>query len=863
MTRLLHLIQRVSGDRRSNVGTSSARASRPSTRIQRLSVALMGGLLACMVVGVAVALSWHADGLSIEAVCEEEAETYTISATIQQSAQWPGAFVKSITPSSFPGDTSGAQTVVVKIGWPNSNDTQTFTRSVTLAGDCADEESGALTVVKTVVNDNGGTAVSEDFTMNVSGPTQLSFSGSASGTSNEVLAGTYTVTESGPSGYALSYGGDCNGSGTVTVPDDGAATCVLTNDDEAPAASTMIVRKVVVNHGGNATASDFSFSVNGAATQGFDGDGQNELTVPSGTYAVTEPAVAGYTTTYANCSGIELAAGASATCTITNEEEEHEEPTRLVVVKRVISNDGGDAVPSDWTMNVSGPTQLSFPGDSQGTSNEVEPGAYVVTESGGPSGYSLTYSGDCDASGNVTVAKSHQATCVLTNDDLATTATLIVRKVVVNDDGGTARASNFSFSVNGGPAQGFEADGQNELTVQAGNYTITEPAVAGYTTTYSGCGDITLAPNESRTCTIVNNDVSRGRGSIVVSKSANPTSVKEPGGQVQYSVRITNTSASLDVTITQVVDDKFGDLDDEGGKGYIDVPFTLAPGAFRSFQFNAQVIGVGGTAHVNTVTASGTDEVGNGVSDSDDARVDITERLIDLVIVKEATSPTPLNGIVTYSLTVTNKGADTATNVQLADPAPAGITYLTAVAAQGTCNVSASLVTCGLGAIGPGQIVTVTVTARATQVGQHTNTATVTGGGGRESNPADNADSAVTVVPAPVTPPTPKPEPKPTPKPNVCLTLTVKTKMITADGKRDRVVVKVTAGGKAMKGVRVDISGMGVRDSGVSNRKGIAVLSINPKKAGLLTITVRERNQRVCGPTRIGVVGVFIPPVTG
>ena len=46
---------------------------------------------------------------------------------------------------------------------------------------------------------------------------------------------------------------------------------------------------------------------------------------------------------------------------------------------------------------------------------------------------------------------------------------------------------------------------------------------------------------------------------------------------------------------------------------------------------------------MNTVTASGFDTSENPVSDSDDATVTFTERLIDLVIVKDATSPTPLN----------------------------------------------------------------------------------------------------------------------------------------------------------------------------------------------------------------------------
>jgi uncharacterized repeat protein (TIGR01451 family) len=239
--------------------------------------------------------------------------------------------------------------------------------------------------------------------------------------------------------------------------------------------------------------------------------------------------------------------------------------------------------------------------------------------------------------------------------------------------------------------------------------------------------------------------------------------------------------------------------------------------------------------------------------------VDITPRLIDLVIVKDATSPTPLNGIVDYSLTVTNKGPDTATNVQLADPAPAGITYLTANPSQGSCNVSSSLITCSLGNIAAGQTVTIAITARATTVGSHTNTATVTGGGGRETNPADNVDSAVTIVPAPLKPPTVKPKPAP----EYCLALTVSPKMIKADGKPDKVTIKVTAGSKSVKGVKVILSGAGVKKSAKTNGKGMAVLRINPKKPGLITVTVAESNHDLCGPKRIGVVGVFLPPLTG
>jgi hypothetical protein len=213
-------------------------------------------------------------------------------------------------------------------------------------------------------------------------------------------------------------------------------------------------------------------------------------------------------------------------------------------------------------------------------------------------------------------------------------------------------------------------------------------------------------------------------------------------------------------------------------------------------------------------------------------------------------------------MTVTNKGPDAATNVQLADPAPAGITFLSATPSQGTCSVAASLITCNLGTIAPGQTVTVNATGRATAVGTHVNTVTVSGQGGRETNPADNTDSAQTVVPAPLQPPTPPSKP-PVVVGDVCLTLTVTPKNVTADGKPDKVRTLVTAGKKRMKGVRVVVKGAGVSKSGRTNAQGVAIIAINPRKSGIVTVTAQERNRKVCGAKRIGVVGVFLPPLTG
>ena len=59
-----------------------------------------------------------------------------------------------------------------------------------------------LTLVKTVTNDNGGTAVPTDWTLTRHRPTPIiGTTGSAAVTAAPVNAGTYTLTETGPAGY--------------------------------------------------------------------------------------------------------------------------------------------------------------------------------------------------------------------------------------------------------------------------------------------------------------------------------------------------------------------------------------------------------------------------------------------------------------------------------------------------------------------------------------------------------------------------------------------------------------------------------------------------------------------------------------
>ena len=66
------------------------------------------------------------------------------------------------------------------------------------------------------------------------------------GTRSTLDAGSYTVTETGPSGYAASFSADCSGSIAIGQ----TKTCTVTNDDIAP--KLIVIKHVVNDNGGTA-----------------------------------------------------------------------------------------------------------------------------------------------------------------------------------------------------------------------------------------------------------------------------------------------------------------------------------------------------------------------------------------------------------------------------------------------------------------------------------------------------------------------------------------------------------------------------------------------------------------------------------
>ena len=202
---------------------------------------------------------------------------------------------------------------------------------------------------------------------------------------------------------------------------------------------------------------------------------------------------------------VTLANGDDVTCTLTN----NDDAAKLTVIKTVVNDNGGDAVAGDWDIHVKtgdpAADVIGSPaaGSETGTTYTLDAGDYAVSETGGPDGYSFDgFTGDCDTDGLVTLANGDDVTCTVTNNDQP--AKLIVKKVVINDDGGTKTAADFSFQVNGGSATAFEADGQNDLTVKPATTrspSPPQPATPPPTTTATTSPSPTARPRPARSPT--------------------------------------------------------------------------------------------------------------------------------------------------------------------------------------------------------------------------------------------------------------------------------------------------------------------------------------------------------------------------
>ena len=278
-------------------------------------------------------------------------------------------------------------------------------------------------------------------------------------------------------------------------------TCTFVNTRQT--GGVKLIKTVVNDNNGTLGENSFGLSIGGTSVKSGE-----QLSLSVGVPVVVQEAGAsGYSFVSITGTGcpsvlggtVTPVAGQVITCTITNDDQ----PATLTVVKKFANKYGGTTDPTQFTFAVNGDAPVAFEGDG---SNQlaVNAGTYSVTETAKSGFGAPTYEG-CS---NVVLTVGGSATCTITNHDLP--ATLIVKKVVLNDNGGTAEAADFSFSVNGGEATAFNTDGtdtlkgKNTFQLATGVYSVSETKADGYSVSYDGCSEVAVANGETKTCTITN-----------------------------------------------------------------------------------------------------------------------------------------------------------------------------------------------------------------------------------------------------------------------------------------------------------------------------------------------------------------------
>ncbi|MFA9492044.1 MAG: sortase, partial [Anaerolineales bacterium] len=169
---------------------------------------------------------------------------------------------------------------------------------------------------------------------------------------------------------------------------------------------------------------------------------------------------------------------------------------------------------------------------------------------------------------------------------------------------------------------------------------------------------------------------------IVVTKTADPTSVSEPGGNVDYTVTVENTSFE-DVTLTTLTDDIYGDLN---GDGTCATGGTIATGVTYSCTFTGAVAGNAGDTITDIVTAVVTDDDGSTDTETATETVTVTApTIIDPGVTKAGDpSQAQVGDTVTFTLLVFNTGDTLAENVEIEDVIPSFLDIISPVVVSWT-----------------------------------------------------------------------------------------------------------------------------------------------------------------------------------
>ena len=372
-----------------------------------------------------------------------------------------------------------------------------------------------------------------------------------------------------------------------------------------------------------------------------------------------------------------------------------------------------------------------------------------------------TFTVDLSAPTNATIA-DNQAIGTISNDDAQPTISFLADVAQLE---GNAGPTNFVFTVN------LSNPSSQTITV---NYT-TNPGTATEGTDYTDAtGPLTFVPGDvSETITVaVTGDLFFESDETFTVDLSAPTNSTITDNQALGTIQNDDGQPTIIIDDVTQVEGNAGTTNFvftvtlSGPAGApVTVNYTTNPGTATEGVDYADSTGMltfvpGDTSETITVVVTGdlnfeptetffvdlsaptvatlADNQGLGTIQNDEGTADVS-------ITKTGPASTLRDQDVTYTITVTNNGPSTASNVVVTDVLPAGTTFVSATPTQGSCS-GTTTVTCTLGAIANGGTATITLVVSPPQSGTFTNTATVANTPEFDPTPNNNAGTVFTAV---------------------------------------------------------------------------------------------------------------------
>jgi hypothetical protein len=525
--------------------------------------------------------------------------------------------------------------------------------------------------------------------------------GGSTGSGGTSLAlGTYDLSETAGTSTALTdytvTGPTCvnrTGGGSVTVT-NGSVDLVSNADVVCTITNTRNTGKLELKKALSPTSDPGKFNLfikSGATTSASAsnvGDGGSTgaggTTLNTGTYNLSETAgtatsLSSYTVTGPTCvnrtgggsvtvtnGNVDLAKDADVVCTITNTRN-----SGKLELKKALSptSDPGkfNLFIKSGATTVASASNVGDGGSTGAGGTTLDPGTYDLSETAGTStvltDYTVTGPSCVNRTGGGSVTVTNGSVELASNADVVCTITntrnqgsIELKKVWVGTGGQTtlrigtsANGSDIANQQTG--AAGADPRSTGAQPANTGTYYVSETGgLAAYTAQLactSNGNSITPGTNNSVpvangavvVCTFTNTQVPP---TISVVKTASPNSIPETGGNVSYSVVVSN-NASYPVTIVSLIDSVFGDLSTQpsstcnsAGNPYGSV---AASGTYSCSFSETLAAANAGSTHINKVTASVTSDGGPG-SASDTAKVTYTDVLPSISVTKTASQET-------------------------------------------------------------------------------------------------------------------------------------------------------------------------------------------------------------------------------